>query len=300
MTEKGLERREFLLAAVCTAAGGLETFAGENLIARFGMVTDIHYAVKKDGYDWPGNRCFTQSPEKLRDCVKTMNSLKVDFLIELGDFKDQCRTKEETLQCLEKIEKEFSLFNGPRYHALGNHDMDIITKAEFFSRISNTGQKTPKGYYSFTVGKMSYVVLDPNYTSKGLDYANGNFNWTDANIPDHEIKWLEGVLKNAPGDVVVFSHQLIDPTCPDAVRIKNAALLREMFEKSGKVKAVFTGHHHNGHGVVHNGIFYYTLRALVKNRYPENNSYAEVSMYDSGRIVVKGFVKAASAEKKGS
>ena len=87
-------------------------------------------------------------------------------------------------------------------------------------------------------------------------------------------------------------------SCLHAMRIKNAALLREMFEKSGKVKAVFTGHHHNGHGVVHNGIFYYTLRALVKNRYPENNSYAEVSMYDSGRIVVKGFAKAASADSK--
>ena len=64
---------------------------------------------------------------------------------------------------------------------------------------------------------------------------------------------------------------------------------------SGKVKAVFTGHHHVGYRAVHNGIFYYTLRAISQDAYPENNSYAEVTMYDSGRIVVKGFVKAASA-----
>lgn len=294
------DRREFILAAVCTAAGGLEAAAGETPVARFGMVSDIHYADKPNGPDWPGERCYRQATAKLRDCVETMNALKVDFLVELGDFKDQCATKEATLRCLEEVEKEFARFKGPRYHALGNHDMDCITKDEFLSRVSNSGQKKASGYYSFTVGKVTYVVLDPNYDSKFKDYSSGKFTWTDANVPPQEMKWLEGVLAAAPGSVVVFSHQLLDPTCPDAVRIKNASALRAMFEKSGKVKAVFTGHHHNGHSLVHNGIFYYTLRALVKNPHPANNSYAEVTMYDSGRIVVKGFVKAASAEKKGA
>ena len=36
------------------------------------------------------------------------------------------------------------------------------------------------------------------------------------------------------------------------------------------------------------------------NDAPENNSYAEVTLYDSGRIVVTGFAKASSADfKKG-
>jgi hypothetical protein len=33
---------------------------------------------------------------------------------------------------------------------------------------------------------------------------------------------------------------------------------------------------------------------MAQDAYPENNSYAEVTMYDSGRIVVNGFAKAAS------
>jgi alkaline phosphatase len=82
------------------------------------------------------------------------------------------------------------------------------------------------------------------------------------------------------------------------MRIKNAPELREMFEKSGKVKVVFSGHHHIGHLAEHNGIFYYTMRAMAQDAYPENNSFAEVSLYDSGRVAIKGFVKAASFDKR--
>lgn len=35
---------------------------------------------------------------------------------------------------------------------------------------------------------------------------------------------------------------------------------------------------------------------MAQDAYPENNSYAEVTLYDSGRIVVQGFAKAASAD----
>jgi alkaline phosphatase len=291
-----IDRREFIIAAVGTAAGCVEIGAGETPIAHFGMATDMHYADLPNAVDEPGERCFRDAPAKLRDCIDALNARKADFLIELGDFKDMMPTKEATLKCLDDIEKVFSRFNGPRYHALGNHETDCLTKAEFLAHVSNAGQEKALAHYSFSVGKVTFVVLDPNYTSKMEDYRPGNFDFRDANVPPDQVKWMEGVLDTAPGPVVVFSHQLVDPACPDVFRIKNAAQLRGLFERSGKVKAVFTGHHHVGHSAVHNGIFYYTLRAISQDAYPENNSYAEVTMYDSGRIVVKGFVKAASAD----
>ena len=292
---KKIDRREFIIAAVCTAAGCADIGAGEKQIAHFGMATDMHYADLPNAVDDPGERCYRDAPAKLRDCIDTLNARKVDFLIELGDFKDMMPTKEATLKCLDDIERVFSRFNGPRYHVLGNHETDCLTKAEFLSHVANAGQEKALAHYSFTAGDVTFVVLDPNYTSKMEDYRPGNFDFRDANVPPGQVKWIEDVLAVAPGPVVVFSHQLVDPVCPDVFRIRNAAQLREMFEKSGKVKAVFTGHHHVGHRAVHNGIFYYTLRAISQDAYPENNSYAEVTMYDSGRIVVKGFVKAASA-----
>ena len=55
--------------------------------ARFGIVTDCHYAEA----DAAGTRFYRQSLDKLGECVSLMNAEKVDFLIELGDFKDQLK-----------------------------------------------------------------------------------------------------------------------------------------------------------------------------------------------------------------
>ena len=294
-----IDRREFIVGAASAVVASGCAKIGERPVVRFGMVTDLHYATKPSDIDDPGIRCFDDAPAKLRDCIKVMNAHKVDFLIELGDFKDMVETKEGTLKCLDDIEKVYATFNGRRYHVLGNHETDCITKAEFLSRISNYGQKEAKAYYSFTVGKVTFVVLDANYTSKMEDYRPGNFDFRDTNVPPHEMKWLQGVLDSAPGPVVVFAHQLMDPVCDDIMRINNAEELRAMFEKSGKVKAVFAGHHHIGLAPnVHNGILYYTLRAMAQDAYPENNSFAEVELYDSGRVVINGFVKAASFDKQ--
>lgn len=181
-----LSRRGFVLASLVTLAAGCGSSAREELLVRFGMVSDLHYAELPDAIDDPGMRCFKDIPLKLRDAVNVMNERKVDFMIELGDFKDMMPTKEATLKCLDDIEKAFSRFNGPRYHVLGNHETDCITKEEFLSHITNHGQKEAKAYYSFTVGKVTFVVLDANYTSKMEDYRPGNFDFRDTNVPPHE------------------------------------------------------------------------------------------------------------------
>ena len=90
----------------------------------FGIVTDAHYA----DTDPKGTRQYRESLSKMSECVTLMNDKKVDFLIELGDLKDQGEpaTEEATLKYLSAIEKVFGQFNGPRYHVLGNHDIDSI------------------------------------------------------------------------------------------------------------------------------------------------------------------------------
>ena len=192
--------------------------AGETPIAHFGMVADLHYAERPSLPDEPGWRCYNDAPVKLRDCIDLMNAHKVDFLIELGDFKDMMPTKEATLKCLDDIEKAFARFKGPRYHVLGNHETDCITKSEFLAHISNAGQGKPLAHYSFSVGKVTFIVLDANYTSKMEDYSPGNFDFRDSNVPPEQVEWLKGVLASAPGPVVIFAHELIDPACPDVTR----------------------------------------------------------------------------------
>lgn len=107
----------------------------------FGIVTDAHYADADPG----GSRRYRESISKMTECVKLMNDKKVDFLVELGDLKDKGRpaTEAATLKFLSAIEKVYGQFKGPRYHVLGNHDVDSISKEQFLARVENTG--TPKG-----------------------------------------------------------------------------------------------------------------------------------------------------------
>ena len=190
------------------------------------------------------------------------------------------------------MEKVFSGFPGPRYHVLGNHDLDLIDKPEFLARIKNYGQDKALAHYSFEVSGIRFVVLDACYNSKLEDYVPGNWDWTDANVPPEQLAWLEDEIASASGQVIVFGHQCLDPNADPRHVVRNAAEVRAILERSGKVNAVFTGHQHSGLISCVNGITYYSLRAMVLNS--GENGYAVADVYPSGCIAVTGFRKAVS------
>ena len=257
---------------------------------RFGMVTDTHYA------DAPtrGKRHYRKSAPKLAECVDLMNEEQVDFLVELGDFKDEGSpgVEKNTLKYLETIEGVFREFKGSRYHVLGNHDMDSISKAQFQARVENTGIAEDETYYSFDVNGLHFVVLDANFTADGIAYDHGNFSWKDANVPEQELAWLKEDLAETSNPAIVFVHQLLDGE--DNHSIKNASEVRQVLEESGKVLAAFHGHHHAGRHNMINGIHYYTLKAVVEGAGKEDNAYAIVEVMDDYSLVVTGYRKAVS------
>ncbi len=296
-----ITRRVFLKSSVVSLAGlgvlplscALErTSLARSTRVRFGVVTDCHYA----DADTVGTRFYRESPDKLAECVELMNAEKVDFLIELGDFKDQNTPPVElrTLLYVQVMEKVLQGFNGPKYHVLGNHDMDSISKMQFLNRIENTNIDSGRSYYSFDLNVLRFIVLDANYRADGTDYDHGDFDWTDANIPSDELNWLKETLAAAPGKVVVFIHQLLDGT--GSVYVKNAAEVRQILQASGKVLAVFQGHHHSGSYSNIAGIHYYTLKALVEGSGPESNSYAIVEVRPDNCITITGYRKAVSKQ----
>ena len=285
-----ISRREFVGGCAALAAvSGCKSMFGAGAV-RFGMITDLHYA------DLPMRRFgggldlyYSQSCDKLAEFVKTMNGLRPHFVIELGDFKDQSSDKQKTLACLERIEKTFAGFDGPRYHVLGNHDEDCLSKHEFLSRLSNGGKEADQ-YYAFDVRGIRFIVLDGCYNSKMEDYYPGNWDWTDANVPPVELQWLERKLKEAEGPAVVFCHQVLDDKPEGAHGLKNAAAVRAILERSGKVKSVFTGHQHGGGFRVVNGISYHTLKAAVCGDHAAGkNAYALVTVNADGTSSVQPF-----------
>jgi predicted phosphodiesterase len=259
--------------------------------ARFGIVTDSHYANRNYS-----NRFCTESLGKMTECVELMNKQEVDFLIELGDFKDEDAppVEENTISYLQAIEAIFRQFRGSTYHVLGNHDMDSISKSQFLANVSNTGIAPDASYYSFNLNGLHFVILDANYSSDGTDYDHGNFSWTDANIPAAELGWLKGDLASVDGPVIVFVHQLLNGT--GDYYVKNAADVRQILEASGKVLAVFQGHYHSGAYSEIQGIHYYTLRAMVVDSGAENNAYAIVEVHSDRSITVSAYRKAVRKE----
>jgi 3',5'-cyclic AMP phosphodiesterase CpdA len=259
---------------------------------RFGIVTDCHYA----DTDTVGIRYYRHSLDKLGECVEAMNKQQVDFLVELGDFKDQNSppAEQKTLSYLQAVEGVFCKFDGPAYHVLGNHDQDSLSKAQFLTNIENTDIDAGRSYYSFDFNGVHFIVLDANYKSDGTDYGHGNFDWTDANIPPAELQWLRRDLAASPGPVIVLVHQLLDGT--GSHHLKNAADVRQVLEQSGKVLAVFQGHRHDGGYSLIEGIHYYTLKAVVEGPAPENNSYAVVEVRPDMNINVTGYRKAVDKQ----
>ena len=269
---------------------------GDAPLVRFGLVTDCHYAeIPLAHRPMPvGDASYRESVAKLAEAVAVFNREKVDFEIELGDFKDLGPTKAETLGYLDRIERTFAGFAGPRYHVFGNHDFDALTAEEFLARVENTGLAKPSGHYAFERGGVKFIVLNGCYNAKNEPYVPGNWEWDDARVPPFEIAWLKRELAAAKGDVIVFTHQRLDTEAEHRHLMRNADELRAVFEASGKVRAVFTGHQHSGGGSVMNGIVYYSLRGLVLNPGLAENGYAIAALYPNGRIVVTGYRKAKS------
>ncbi|MEI7947671.1 MAG: metallophosphoesterase [bacterium] len=274
----------FLLTGLCR---GEPSVSGTNTL-RFGIVTDTHYA----DVDARGGRAYRDGLKLMRECVETMNQEKVDFLIELGDFKDQDNPPVEakTLTYLKTIESEFVKFTGPRYHVLGNHDMDSLSKTAFLASVENTGIPKEKSYYAFLHKGIQFIVLDANFKRDGTPYDKGNFDWKDANIPKEEMEWLKKTLSEHKGKAMVFVHQRLDSDGA-AICVRNAAEVRQVLADSKRVVAVFSGHDHPGAQRVMDGIQYYTLRWLT-------SGYAIVEVNSESLLTVKGFGRVASAELK--
>jgi alkaline phosphatase len=170
---------------------------------------------------------------------------------------------------------------------LGNHCVETLTKPEFLEAVGKSNT-----FYSFDAGPLHFVVLDACFLSSGESYGRNNVDWTDANLPAAQLDWLRADLLNTHKPTIVFAHQRLDKA--KRYSVKNAEVVRKVLQQSGKVQAVFQGHHHrNGYQEI-NGIHYCTLQAMVEGSGKESSGYSLIEVLDSGTIAVTGFRKQAS------
>lgn len=245
---------------------------------RIGLVTDVHYADK----DSKGSRHYRDGAAKLSSAIERFNEARADLVVELGDFIDSADTMEAELGYLKRIESVFAQARCPRYRVLGNHCVYSLSKEHFLAECS-----MPSSYYSFDFGGWHFVVLDGCFRGDGEPYGRKNYQWTDAKMPAAELAWLVRDLAATRKQTVVFIHQRLDVDTEYA--LANSADVRRQFDESGKVKAVFQGHHHTGDFKVINGIPYCTLAAMVDGPATTDNAFGLVELREEGSMSMQGY-----------
>ena len=208
-------------------------------VASFGIITDVHYA----DADTSGTRYYRDSLPKVRASIADLASRSTDFLIELGDFKDTdvgsgCGKGKATPACinltlsfLATIEAEMATFPGPRFHLLGNHDVDVLNQSAVLNATTNSPVTDPggPGYYSFdfpfapepvgNAAPLRFIALNGDYTADDVPWADldggavPGASWDDAHVPTTQMEWFAEQLQQARASaqrVIVFIHYRLD------------------------------------------------------------------------------------------
>ncbi len=278
-----ISRRAFLQQSTLCLAGFSSLQAADanaQPLLRVGLMTDLHYADKEP----TKTRYYREALTKLDEAVEVMNREKPALVVELGDFIDQADSVEKEIEWLRTMESRYARLSMPRHYVLGNHCVGTLTKEEFAANTKASGS-----FESFEAGGLTFVILDACFRSDGTPYSRKNFDWKDTHVPKAELSWLETQLGKASGPVIVLAHQRLDADKAHAVQ--NAAEVRSLLEKSGKVLAVFQGHSHKNDYQQIAGIHYTTLVAMVEGSGADNNGYTLLDVLADGSLRLNGFRK---------
>jgi len=266
---------------------------------RVATLTDIHYA----DADPRGNRHYRDSIAKVRRAVREIGGSgegpAASLCVQLGDLIDSRDTPidkgavEEELGFLETIEAELAALPCERHYVFGNHCVHTLTKEEFAEHSA-----AQRSFHSFDrplavgEGSLHMVVLDACFRSDGEHYGRRNFDWTDANIPAHELRWLEADLAATRSPTIICTHQRLDGE--GSTTIRNAPEVRAVIERSGRVMAVLQGHHHENTLSIIESVPYLVMRAVVEGPGVENRAAGVVDVYQDLSLAVRGFGQQAS------
>lgn len=231
---------------------------------KIGFFTDCHYCYA----DYIGStRRPILSLNKIREAMETFSSKKVDMIFCLGDMTDhdENSTKEQIITCFKETMTLINSYGILFYLVPGNHDYLVMT-AEDMKREANF--KIPP--YTVETQNYNFIVLDANYRSNMVRFDEAGVEWTDSNLPPHQVEFLKNELEKSNKPCIVLVHENLDSSVDKMHIIKNADQIRDIIKNSGKVKCVIQGHYHYGKESTIDSIPYITLPAMCEG---ENNSF---------------------------
>ncbi len=244
---------------------------------KFLAITDLHYC-DRDIPDDERRNCLSAS--KLKKVIES-HADGCDFIVNLGDTADGLEgygNQEEFMVEIAGILKSSKL---PYHCAIGNHDTSMPKPK--VTEILNM----PHRYYSFETDDFTFIVLDANINDICKPYPDEEIQWAYTHLDPEQLAWLNATIYESEKDVIVFCHELFMKEYYENIDdhvIMNRDEAVSVFENSGKVKAVFSGHYHFGDYVCHNGIHYTAFNSLCLH---DEASCAVVTI-DNGKVTVDG------------
>lgn len=236
---------------------------------KIGFFTDCHYC--RTEHIGPTRRPIL-SLNKIRDAMEVFASNNVDMVFCLGDITDhnEGSTKEEIISCFKEAMWTIDFYNIPFYLVPGNHDYLVMT-AEDMER--EAGFKIPP--YTIETNTHNFIILDANYRANMVRFDKAGVEWTDSNLPPHQIEYLKNELSKSTKPYIILVHENLDPSVDKMHIIKNADEIREILKSSGKVQMVIQGHYHRGNENTVDNIPYITLPAMCEG---EENSFRIIEL----------------------
>ena len=199
-------------------------------------------------------------------------SQNVDMVFCLGDMTDhnEGSSKEEIVACFNEAMTLIKSYNLPFYLVPGNHDYLVMT-AEDMEREASF--KIPP--YIVETDTHNFIILDANYRSNMVRFDKAGVEWTDSNLPSHQIDFLKSVLSKSNKMCIVLVHENLDPSVDKMHIIKNSNEIREIIKARGNVQMVLQGHYHLGKESIVDNIPYITLPAMCEG---EANSFRIIEL----------------------
>ncbi len=263
-----------------------------NAQLRLGVFADCQYC----DCDPVGSRFYSNSPEKLRECITHFNREEnLEFVVGLGDLIDRDFSSFDTLQPI-LDQSVHNIYNIP-----GNHDFEV--EEEKLEKVPDA-LGLEKSYYTIEKTGWLFIFLNGNEITfdsqnpaivkqaekmlaelKAAEKPNSN-DW-NGGMSREQITWLDQQLSAAQDKnlkVALFCHYPLLPF--EAHALWNAEKVLEVLKKYDHVKLWLNGHNHKGNYTKQHGIHFLTLQGMVET---ENENAFSIFTFSEDKIEVEGF-----------
>jgi predicted phosphodiesterase len=250
------------------------------------LIADIHKGQDKTE-EGKHQKLSSRALSLLKYLVGHCNKdIQPEFVVQLGNLIED-EDAEEDAENYDSVMDALRALTMPLHVLVGDCDqvnLDIKKQRKSL--------KHPQLYYSFDSGAFHFVVLFSSAT-----------NHSDIHVDQPQRKWLEADLAATDKQTILFIHHPIDDQDmsgnywyeknPEQCFVEERVELRDMLSRTGKVRAVFSGHVHRNNLEEHGGVHYVSLQSLVENvsdtRKVPSESFAIVTLTeDATRVEIEG------------